>query len=98
MNNEFKNWISATKNDEESLRVLKTFLKLILLSTEDEMIEHQSEAQLILNYLESDEVEVPRRVEMSVVNILKLIAGNSDPNNEIELFNLRKAFEEKSSK
>lgn len=98
MNNEFKNWISATKNDEESLKVLKTFLKLILLSTEDKMIEHQSEAQLILNYLESDEVEVPRRVEMSVVNILKLIAGDSDPNNEIELFNLRKAFEEKSSK
>ena len=98
MNNEFKNWISATKNDEESLKVLKTFLKLILLSTEDKMIEYQSEAQLILNYLESDEVEVPRRVEMSVVNILKLIAGDSDPNNEIELFNLRKAFEEKSSK
>ena len=98
MNNEFKNWISATKNDEESLKVLKTFLKLILLSTEDKMIEHQSEAQLILNYLESDEVEVPRRVEMSVVNILKLIVGDSDPNNEIELFNLRKAFEEKSSK
>ena len=98
MNNEFKNWISATKNDEESLKVLKTFLKLILLSTEDKMIEYQSEAQLILNYLESDEVEVPRRVEMSVVNILKLIAGDSDPNNEIELFNLRKTFEEKSSK
>lgn len=98
MNNEFKNWISATKKDEESLRSLKTFLKLILLSTEDKMIEHQSEAQLILNYLESDEIEVPRRVEMSVVNILKMIAGDSDPNNELELFNIRKAFEEKSSK
>lgn len=97
MNNEFKNWISATKNDEEALRNTKTFLKLILLSTEDKMVEHQSEAQLILNYLESDEVEVPRRVEMSVVNILKMFAGDSDPNNELDLFNLRKAFEEKSN-
>ncbi|MGL4452958.1 MAG: hypothetical protein ACRCTZ_17505 [Sarcina sp.] len=98
MSNEFKNWISATKNDEESLRNTKVFLKLILLSTEDIMVEHQSEAQLILDYLESDEVEVPRRVEMSVANILKMLAGNSDPNNELELFNLRKAFEEKASK
>lgn len=98
MSNEFKNWISATKNDKEALRNTKTFLKLILLSPEDTMVEHQSEAQLILDYLESDEIEVPRRVEMSVANILKMLSGGSDPNNELELSNLRKAFEEKASK
>ncbi|MGL4760340.1 MAG: hypothetical protein ACRC6T_07555 [Sarcina sp.] len=98
MSNEFKNWIESTKKDEESLKTTKTFLKLMLLSTDDAMVEHQSEAQLVLDYLDSDETEVPRRVEISVANILKLLAGGVDPNNSFELSNLRKAFEENASK
>lgn len=98
MSNEFKKWIEATKKDEENLNTTKTFLKLVLLSTDETMVEHQSEAQLILDYLNSDETEVPRRVEMSVANILKMLSGGVDPENNFELSNLRKSFEKKASK
>ncbi|WP_297518543.1 hypothetical protein [uncultured Clostridium sp.] len=97
MNNEFKNWIQATKKDEESIKTTKTFLKLVLLSTDNTMIEHQSEAQLILDYLDSDELEVPRRVEMSVANILKMLSGGVDANKNFEISNLRKSFNERNS-
>lgn len=95
MDSNFKNWIQATKNDEKTLEQTKTFLRAILISTEDECVEHYSEVQIILNYLESDEMEVSRRVEMSVANLLKFLAGGNDPDKLFELSNLRKTFDEK---
>lgn len=97
MTTDFKSWIQATKNDKENLELTKTFLRVLLLSTEDEFVEHYSEIQLLLDYLESDELEVPRRVEMSVANILKLLAGGNDPDRTYELSNLRKMFENKNN-
>lgn len=97
MTTDFKSWIQATKSDKENLELTKTFLRVLLLSTEDEFVEHYSEIQLLLDYLESDELEVPRRVEMSVANILKLLAGGNDPDRTYELSNLRKMFENKNN-
>lgn len=96
MTTDFKSWIQATKSDEKNLELTKTFLRVLLLSTEDEYVEHYSEIQILLNYLESDETEVSRRVEMSVANLLKLLAGGNDPNNNYQLSNLRTMFENKT--
>ena len=97
MSNDFKSWIQATKNDTKNLELTKTFLRVLLLSTEDEVVEHYSEITLLLNYLESDETEVSRHVEISTANILKLLSGNSDTKNSLELPNIRKSFKEKNT-
>ncbi|MGL5633519.1 MAG: hypothetical protein ACRDDL_00340 [Sarcina sp.] len=97
MSNDFKAWIQATKSDKENLEQTKTFLKALLLMTDDIVVEHYSEIQLILNYLESDETEVSRRVEMSVANLLKVLAGGNDPENTFAVPNLREMFTNKNS-
>ena len=95
MSNNFKSWIQATKNDTKNLELTKTFLRVLLLSTDNEVVEHYSEITLLLNYLESDETEVSRHVEISTANILKLLAGGIDPENSFQLTNLRNSFKEK---
>ncbi|MGL4739446.1 MAG: hypothetical protein ACRC41_01365 [Sarcina sp.] len=97
MSNDFKAWIQATKNDTENLEHTKTFLKALLLMTDDIIVEHYSEIQLILNYLESDETEVSRRVEMSVANLLKVLSGGNDSDNNFSVPNLREMFNNKNS-
>lgn len=93
--NQFKEWIKATKKDKESVENTKKFLQLLLLSEDEPVLEIASEIIVILKYLDSDDDTVSLALESSVAALIKLLAGGPTETNSFDIAQMRNIFNNK---